>query len=169
MNASRLLYYAEKLRILQSSAGVDMAINGERENEDGSTEHILWFARSMDPFNADGRGIVRFLREISLCDETLLYFCPTSSAQQAKELMLLSSEEQRWFTFMEGMRFYAGDREMEVCASQVIILDDHMMETKLEWSETKQCNGNRDSNELVACYISAQEEEDIKRLFVGDS
>jgi len=154
---------------LQSSAGVDMAVNGERENEDGSTENVLWFARSMEPFSVNGRGIVRFLREISLCDNTLLYFCPPSSEQQVRNLMSLSSEEQRWFTFMEGMRFYAGDREMEVSASQVIILDDHMMETKLEWIETKQCYGNRDSNELVACYISAQEEEDIKQLFVGDS
>ena len=155
----------EKLKVLQENAGIDVAVNGVDIKEDGSVERTLWFARSMEPFNASGQGVVRFFREVSLNDKTSLYFCPSENLIEAEKLMSLAGSDQRWFTFMEGQRFYAKEREMKVEVAQVIILDTDKTETKLTWSETKQCKGNRDLNELVACYLTASDEERIKKLF----
>ena len=64
-----------------------MAINGERPKDDGGFERAVWYGRSMETFNEEGKGIVRFYREVIPDDDTLLHFCPIESSIEAQKIM----------------------------------------------------------------------------------
>ena len=152
---------------MQSNAGVDVAINGERPRDDGGVEHALWYARTMEKFDGQGEGMVRFYREVKEIDEVLFHYCPEEKHIEAQDIMP-KFPNKRWFTFYEAGRYVIAEREMKVSVSEVIILEPENTETKLTWVETRKCVGMRETNELVLCNVSYEEEARIRTLFCSD-
>ena len=132
-----------------------MAINGERPKDDGGFERAVWYGRSMETFNEEGKGIVRFYREVIPDDDTLLYFCPIESNIEAQNTMK-KFPNKRWFTFYEAGRYVIAEREMMVSVSEVIILEPDSTETKMIWTETRKCK---------KCVWSAQAWKDSMSCF----
>ena len=157
----------EKLSLLQSNAGIDVAINGERPRDDGGVERDVWYARTMEAFNEEGKGLVRFYREVKEIDDVLFHFCPDEKRIEAEEIMP-RFPNKRWFTFYEAGRYVIAEREMNVSVSEVIILEPEYTETKLIWAETRRCVGMRETNELVMCSVSCGEEARIQSLFCSE-
>ena len=120
-------------------------------NPDG--RHVLWFAIGLPKNSIKKRGVeVRFLHELSLDDDPLLYCCEQKDIDVVRGL-IVQKTGVRYFGHPAGGRFLKPFR-VNVVSQDSIVFPNARYEVLHTWKETKKTDG---LNHLFAVHISNEE------------